>query len=567
MALQFEPLPSGRKVVRAGIAGQARHPESANTYQDARVGLKRAESSENGRKDGVGPSADVPQPQSVIGAGHGGQRFAGGPPASSALPAAPIAKNSAVDEKRPVEVLCVRHSARRFMGETMWKPFLAWLLAMAMYAVGSPAHAAGGDCAEGQSFATGLGGWERWWSGDVVARASPGRTDDWALKLGGPAYGTAERDISPAECAQPLTRIAYYARAETGSALVYTKLVDQVTGATLWDADTGPIVVSSTAWTRIVVDVPMPNTTLIGIAAQGQGGGAVSVLVDDVELNPGVVSASPVQPDNVPVPVRSGWTLTFSDEFPGDALDPAKWAAITTGPTAGASTEGFGETWGAECYDASQVAVRDGSLRLTARQQAARCLGSTRSWLSGLVISRDRFSQAYGRFEARIRMPVARGSWPAFWMMPQRQQAWGTCGMYWPCGGEIDILEYVGERNASNATEPSAVYGTLHWGTPSGGQAQDAGSAKVLPSVDRWTVYAAEWDKTGISFFVDDVLVRKVAFPLPDSAGLYTGAQPFTVPFYFILNQSVGGDWPGTPDPADYPSTVKIDYVAAYRRS
>lgn len=423
------------------------------------------------------------------------------------------------------------------------------------------------DACANQTFATDTGGFSVWWSGNAVARTSPGRTDSWSLKLSGSSYGTAERDISPSECAQPLTRVAYYVRAETGTALVHTKLVDQVTGATLYDSvNSGPVTVPSTTWTRIVINVSMPNTTMIGIAAEKQGGGAVSVLVDDVMLNPGVVPTPPTQPDNVPIPVRNGWTLTFSDDFSNSTLNPTKWAAITTGPTYGSSTEGFGETWGIECYNASQVAIQNGSLQLTAKQQSVSCLGENHSWLSGLVISRDRFSQAYGRFEARIRMPVARGSWPAFWMMPQVQQQWGTCGMYWPCGGEIDILEYVGQLNSSNATESKAVYSTLHWGTSTGGHVQDSGSANVLPSVDRWTVYAAEWDTTGISFYVDDVFVKKVSFPLPNSAGLYTGSQPFSVPFYFILNQSVGGVWPGAPNPADYPSTVKVDYVAAYKR-
>ncbi|WP_188356105.1 glycoside hydrolase family 16 protein [Rhizobium rhizogenes] len=423
------------------------------------------------------------------------------------------------------------------------------------------------DACANQSFTQDTGGFVVWWSGNAVAITSPGRTDDWSLKLSGSPYGTAKRDISPGECPQPLTRVAYYVRAETGSALVHTKLVDQVTDETLWDTNTGPIAVSSTAWTRVVIDVPMPNTTLIGITAERQDGGAVSVLVDDVMLNPGIAASLPTQPDNVPVPVRDGWALTFSDEFSNGTLDPAKWVAITTGPTYGSSTEGFGETWGTECYDASQVAIKNGSLQLTAKQQSVSCLGITKSWLSGLVISKDRFSQAFGRLEARIRMPVARGAWPAFWMMPQLQKNWGTCGMYWPCGGEIDILEYVGQLNSTtNATEDKTVHSTLHWGTSTGGHTQDSGSANVIPSVDRWTVYAAQWDTTGISFFIDDNFVKKTTFPLPKSSGLYARAEPFDVPFYFILNQSVGGVWPGTPDPADYPNTVKTDYVAAYKR-
>jgi beta-glucanase (GH16 family) len=423
------------------------------------------------------------------------------------------------------------------------------------------------DACANQSFTQNTGGFAAWWSGNTPTRVTSGRTDAGALRLSGFSDATATRDIDPSECAQPLTRIAYYVRAETGNAWIYTKLVDQVTGAVLWDADTGPVAVSSDAWTRIVIDVPMTHATLLGIAAQAQGGGNVAVLIDDVMLNPGVTPTPSTQPDNLAVPNRDGWVLTFSDAFSNSALDSAKWAAITTGATYGGSTEGFGETWGQECYDSSQVAVANGSLQLTARQQNVSCLGTNKSWLSGLVISRDRFSQAFGRFEARIRMPVARGSWPAFWMMPQVQNNYGTCGMYWPCGGEIDILEYVGELNgATNATEAKAVYGTMHWGTAQGGHVQDGGQFNVTPSVDRWTLYAIEWDATGISFFVDDHFVKRVNFPLPNSTGLYTGAQPFDVPFYFILNQSIGGAWAGSPNASDYPNTVKIDYVAAYRR-
>ena len=195
-------------------------------------------------------------------------------------------------------------------------------------------------------------------------------------------------------------------------------------------------------------------------------------------------------------------------------------------------------------------------------------MGKTRSWLSGLVISRNRFAQAFGRFEARMRIPVAGGSWPAFWMMPQVPGNFGSCGMYWPCSGEIDILEYVGSHNkATKGTEANAVYSTLHWGDAQGGHVQEAGHFNVTPSVDRWTVYAVEWDRTGMSFFVDDTRVKRIAFPLPGSPDLYSGAQPFDVPFYFILNQSVGGTWAGAPNPADFPNTIRIDYVAAYRRA
>jgi beta-glucanase (GH16 family) len=45
----------------------------------------------------------------------------------------------------------------------------------------------------------------------------------------------------------------------------------------------------------------------------------------------------------------------------------------------------------------------------------------------------------YGFIEASAKLPCTRGSWPAFWMMPQGSERW-------PDGGEIDILEHVGSH-------------------------------------------------------------------------------------------------------------------------
>ena len=45
-------------------------------------------------------------------------------------------------------------------------------------------------------------------------------------------------------------------------------------------------------------------------------------------------------------------------------------------------------------------------------------------------------SWKYGYFEARLKLPTGKGTWPAFWMMPKNYTAW-------PDDGEIDIMEEV----------------------------------------------------------------------------------------------------------------------------
>ena len=55
--------------------------------------------------------------------------------------------------------------------------------------------------------------------------------------------------------------------------------------------------------------------------------------------------------------------------------------------------------------------------------------------------------------EAKIKIPIASGTWPAFWMLPE-PNAYGG----WPSSGVIDIMEHVNTNGN--------VYGTLHFGGP-----------------------------------------------------------------------------------------------------
>ena len=52
-----------------------------------------------------------------------------------------------------------------------------------------------------------------------------------------------------------------------------------------------------------------------------------------------------------------------------------------------------------------------------------------------------KLSFMYGRVEARIKMPVGVGTWPAFWMLGGDL----LDGVPWPECGEIDIMEFRGD--------------------------------------------------------------------------------------------------------------------------
>ena len=245
----------------------------------------------------------------------------------------------------------------------------------------------------------------------------------------------------------------------------------------------------------------------------------------------------------------STWVLTWSDEFNGSngsAPDPAKWAIETGG-------NGWGnnelEYYTARSQNAHQA---DGNLVITALQETYTGTdGVTRNYTSARLKTSALFNQAYGRFEARIKIPAGQGLWPAFWMLGQDI---GTAG--WPACGEIDIMENVG-------FEPSKVHGTVHGPGYSGSHGLTG--VYTLPAgrfSDAFHVFAVEWEPSAVRFYVDGNL-----YETRTPADLPAGTRwVYDHPFFVLLNVAVGGDWPGSPDGSTvFPQTMLVDYVRVYR--
>jgi len=253
------------------------------------------------------------------------------------------------------------------------------------------------------------------------------------------------------------------------------------------------------------------------------------------------------------LPPTSGWTLAWSDEFSfpdGSAPDSSKWAYDIGG-------DGWGndelETYTSRLQNAQ---IQSGNLVITAQQETfTGSDGITRNYTSARLKTQNLFSQTYGRFEARIKIPKGQGMWPAFWMLGQNISSEG-----WPKCGEIDIMENIGR-------EPGSVHGSLH-GPSTTGITSDATSTFSLPSgqnfSDDFHIYAVEWDATTVRFFVDSnnyATVAKSQWP----AG---GTWVFDHPFFIILNVAVGGSWPGSPDAStQFPRQMLVDYVRVYNKS
>lgn len=246
-----------------------------------------------------------------------------------------------------------------------------------------------------------------------------------------------------------------------------------------------------------------------------------------------------------------GWKLAWTDEFngaDGSAPSPAKWVVETGG---GGHGNNELETYTSRAVNVQQ---REGNLVITARKEDFTGRdGILRHYTSARIRTEGLFSQAYGRFEASIKLPLGKGIWPAFWLLGDND---GSAG--WPRCGEIDIFENIGE--------PSRVYSTLHGPGYSGAHGISAKFA--LPEREAVNTgfhrYAVEWAPNDIKFFFDNKLIaERTPADLPAGTGWV-----YDHPFFIILNVAVGGNWPGNPDQTTaFPQQMLVNYVRVYTRS
>jgi beta-glucanase (GH16 family) len=264
----------------------------------------------------------------------------------------------------------------------------------------------------------------------------------------------------------------------------------------------------------------------------------------------------------------SGWTLAWSDEFDGpngSAPDSTKWVYDI----------GWGDGgWGnneLEYYTSGRdnSFLQGGSLVIEARtddlQPSMVCGSSPCNYTSARMKTLGTFSQQYGRFEARIKIPTGSGMWPAFWMM-------GTDfpTVDWPACGEIDVMENWG-------SDGTVIAGTTHdpGANSENGISGEYTFSSLTTVANDYHVYAIEWDVNAVKFFVDTTeyhCVRKPSAP-SSSCGAISGTVanaphtwPFDKPFFMLLNLAIDSSSDNRPNSSTkFPAQMLVDYVRVYK--
>ena len=257
----------------------------------------------------------------------------------------------------------------------------------------------------------------------------------------------------------------------------------------------------------------------------------------------------PADPGFVP----EGYTLVWSDEFddtPNGLPDDEWW--FETGNSGWGNNE-------PQCYvnrvlgTDTVTKVKDGKLTITAYKLATPYAGSRPTPGAEIISARMNTARAwtYGYFEMKALLPGGRGTWAAFWMLPQNFQSW-------PLDGEIDIMEYVGYR-------PDVTQASVHTDAYNHVAGTEKTATRSAPGAERkFYTYALLWTEDVIKGYFEG----REYFSFPNDKAGDKRTWAFNVPFYLKLNLAIGGNWGGQEgiDDTIFPSKYEIDYVRVYQK-
>ena len=358
-------------------------------------------------------------------------------------------------------------------------------------------------------------------------------------------------------------------------------------------------------------------TTKVNVT--GQASSTSTAQADPVSSNVSSqgLAAAPVQGDQDAASVQSlidpasysypevsqkaGYELVFSDEFNGTALNPYRWHSqlrwdgehngeryeyrvingedqfyVNVLSPDNEHQEKVVPVYNPFQFDGSTLSIRAAKNPLKNHSNKKTYgslseISTQQTFLSGALSTHEKFSQKYGYFEARIKIPGHVGTFPAFWLFHENRAWEGTQRT------EIDIMENLGHA-------PWYIYNSFHYfknvtSTYSG----DANFIKPQPSGQVYTgtdysqdyhVYAVEWTQGKVVWYIDGQKMSEMNNSEADFEELY-----------LMLNLAMGGNWTNFPANSGglgrssnerYPNSndlnefanpaLEIDYVRVYKQ-
>ena len=317
--------------------------------------------------------------------------------------------------------------------------------------------------------------------------------------------------------------------------------------------DTDPMAIpGQTTWENVLTtagDGSLTREFEQPVDWSGEAGVSVWVYGTDSGEDVGVELLDNRQPAGSP----ADWEMVWADEFnapAGTPADPANWTY---------ETGGWG--WGNDEFqyytDSTNNAAHDGAgnMVITVEEVVDPAAEQLPCWYgdcthtSARLISEAKQDFAYGRFEARAKVPQGTGIWPAIWSLGNDFRE-----VRWPQTGEIDVMEFVGRL-------PDEVFGTIHGPGYSGGQAWFGKIDIGEPVYNEYHTFTVDWQPNDIKWYIDGVQYHSGV-----PADVAPNEWVFDHPFFLLLNVAVGGNFGGPIGPdLTFPAELAVDYIRVYQ--
>ena len=237
------------------------------------------------------------------------------------------------------------------------------------------------------------------------------------------------------------------------------------------------------------------------------------------------------------------YILVWNDEFDNEQIDQNKWTFEV-----GNGDWGWGNGEHQYYTDRDENAfIENGNLVIQALYENYAGFNYTSARMKTI----NQGDWKYGKIKARIKVPSAGGTWPAFWMMPTNSVYGG-----WPHSGEIDIMEHYGcDPNHLAATVHNHAY---NW---NGGIPPTSYEEYIPTATSEFHDYELEWTENELKFYFDGMWVGSYY-----NIGTGWEQWPFDQEFYIILNLAISSHFmPCETEYNLFPQRYEIDYVRVYQ--
>jgi len=312
---------------------------------------------------------------------------------------------------------------------------------------------------------------------------------------------------------------------------------------------------------RLTISTLCCACTTVLLAACGGGGGGESATADsallaaaevqtaqatatatDTAATTATATATPAAPVSIPEATQAApaaesktpfgqdanaYTLTFSDEF--DSLNSSLWNDHMWYETPNAT---------------KNYAVEDGKLKIWPQRDASG------KFFNRTLDTDGKYYQTYGYFEIEAKLPVGKGTWPAFWLFNHIDSR----------RPEMDVMEaYAGGTapwgvNVDGVAHPTAYAPTVWKGDTEG---QLVGTRQFDAATDLsagFHKYAVKWEPNKQTYYFDGKEVLTLNVTMAD-------------PMYLMLDLWYGSA-SGTPDdstPQGKANSYEVNYVRAWK--